>query len=128
MPKVTSADPSRKEHEDRLEWLSLSSAAEFDLDAFDLDQVNSGLSAAHVRSGKLVHVSGAPGSGKTTLKPVPLASELGWALLTKDRIKETLHDAFGRGMADLAWSRGWGRRDGAAVGAGGGCACRGDRG
>ena len=39
------ADPAHKEHEDRLEWLGLSSAAEFDPDAFDLDQVNSGLSA-----------------------------------------------------------------------------------
>jgi hypothetical protein len=41
----TLADPAHKEHEDRLEWLGLSSAAEFDPDAFDLDQVNSGLSA-----------------------------------------------------------------------------------
>jgi Plasmid pRiA4b ORF-3-like protein len=39
------ADPAHKEHEDRLEWLGLSSAAEFDPDAFDLDQVNTGLSA-----------------------------------------------------------------------------------
>ena len=36
---------------------------------------------------------------------VPLATELGWALLTKDRIKETLHDAFGAPASDLAWSR-----------------------
>ena len=39
-------DPSDKEHEDRLEWLGLSSAAEFDPDAFDLDQVNSRFSAS----------------------------------------------------------------------------------
>jgi hypothetical protein len=45
-----------------------------------------------------------PGSGKTSLA-VPLAAELGYALLTKDRIKETLHDAFGAPVADLAWSR-----------------------
>ena len=40
-------------------------------------------------SRKLVYVSGAPGSGKTSA--VPLAAELGYALLAKDRIKETLH-------------------------------------
>jgi len=51
-----------------------------------------------------VYVSGAPGAGKTALA-VPLAAELGWALLTKDRIKETLHDALGAPEADLAWSR-----------------------
>ena len=53
---------------------------------------------------RLVYVSGAPGSGKTSLA-VPLAAELGYALLTKDRIKETLHDAFGAPEPDLAWSR-----------------------
>ena len=51
-----------------------------------------------------MYVSGAPGAGKTSLA-VPLATELGWALLTKDRIKETLHDAFGAPASDLAWSR-----------------------
>lgn len=53
---------------------------------------------------RLVYVSGAPGSGKTSLA-VPLAAELGYALLTKDRIKETLHDALGAPEPDLAWSR-----------------------
>jgi predicted kinase len=53
---------------------------------------------------RLVYVSGASGSGKTTLA-VPLAAELGYPLLTKDRIKETLHDAFGAPEPDLAWSR-----------------------
>ncbi len=48
-------------------------------------------------------VSGAPGSGKTTLAE-PLAAELGFALLRKDRIKETLHDALGAPVSDLAWS------------------------
>jgi predicted kinase len=41
---------------------------------------------------RVVLVSGAPGAGKTTLA-VPLAAELGFMLLRKDRIKETLHDA-----------------------------------
>jgi predicted kinase len=53
---------------------------------------------------KLIYVSGAPGSGKSTLA-VPLAAELGYALLTKDRIKETLHDALGVPEPDRAWSR-----------------------
>jgi adenylylsulfate kinase-like enzyme len=56
------------------------------------------------KSRRLVNFSGAPGSGKTSLA-VPLAAELGWALLTKDRIKETLHDTLGAPEADLAWSR-----------------------
>ena len=51
-------------------------------------------------SRRLVHVS-APGSGKTSLA-VPLAAELGYPLLAKDRIKETLHDAFGAPESDLA--------------------------
>jgi predicted kinase len=55
-------------------------------------------------SRRLVYVSGAPGSGKTSLA-VPLAAELGYALLAKDRIKETLHDALGAPEADRAWSR-----------------------
>lgn len=62
-------------------------------------------------SRRLVYVSGAPGSGKTSLA-VPLAAELGYALLAKDRIKETLHDAFGAPGPDLAWSR---RLGGAAM-------------
>jgi predicted kinase len=53
---------------------------------------------------RLVYVSGAPGSGKTTLAG-PLAAELGYALLRKDRIKETLHDVLGPPDPDLAWSR-----------------------
>ena len=60
---------------------------------------------------RLVYVSGAPGSGKTSLA-VPLAAELGYALLAKDRIKETLHDALGAPASDLAWSR---RLGGAAM-------------
>ena len=53
---------------------------------------------------RVVLVSGAPGSGKTSLA-APLAAELGFALLGKDRIKETLHDALGVPEPDLAWSR-----------------------
>ncbi|HEY1641760.1 MAG TPA: AAA family ATPase [Streptosporangiaceae bacterium] len=45
---------------------------------------------------RVVLVSGAPGAGKSTLAG-PLAAELGFALLTKDRIKETLHDALAPG-------------------------------
>lgn len=57
------------------------------------------------RSGRqVVFVSGAPGAGKTTLA-VPLAAELGFALVCKDRIKETLHDGLGEPRPDLAWSR-----------------------
>lgn len=62
-------------------------------------------------SRRLVYVSGAPGSGKTSLA-APLATELGYALLSKDRIKETLHDALGGPGPDLAWSR---RLGGAAM-------------
>ena len=47
---------------------------------------------------------GGTGRGKTTLAG-PLAAELGYALLTKDTIKETLHDALGGPEAGLAWSR-----------------------
>ena len=42
----------------------------------------------------------------------PLAAELGFALLGKDRIKETLHDALGAPEPDLGWSR---RLGGAAM-------------
>jgi predicted kinase len=58
-----------------------------------------------------VYVSGSPGAGKTSLA-APLAAELGYALLTKDLIKETLHDALGAPEPDLAWSR---RLGGAAM-------------
>jgi len=52
----------------------------------------------------LVIVSGAPGAGKTSVA-VPLAAELGFGLVYKDRLKETLHDALGAPEPDLAWSR-----------------------
>jgi predicted kinase len=52
----------------------------------------------------LVYVSGAPGAGKTSLAG-PLAAELGYPLLYKDKLKETLHDWLGGPDPDLAWSR-----------------------
>jgi predicted kinase len=57
----------------------------------------------------LVLVTGAPGSGKTTLAGA-LAAELGFPLLAKDRIKETLYDSLGASnasgaAAELAWSQ-----------------------
>lgn len=55
-------------------------------------------------SRRLVYISGAPGSGKTSLA-VPLAAGLGWALLAKDRIKEILRDALGAPEPGRAWSR-----------------------
>ena len=56
---------------------------------------------------RLVLVSGAPGSGKSTVAR-PLAAALGFALVSKDRIKETLFDALGGRAGDLADSRRFG--------------------
>jgi hypothetical protein len=39
----TLADPTHEEHADMLEWLGLEAGAEFDANAFDLDQVNARL-------------------------------------------------------------------------------------
>src|SRR5579859_4750782 len=64
---------------------------------------------------QVVLVSGAPGAGKTTLAG-PLAAGLGFALLGKDRIKETLHDALGAPEPDRPWSgRQWSRWLGGAA-------------
>jgi predicted kinase len=49
----------------------------------------------------LVIVSGVPGAGKTTLASI-LRRRLGWPLLNKDRIKETMFDASGLGLDDLS--------------------------
>ncbi len=54
----------------------------------------------------LVVVTGAPGSGKTTLARA-LAAELQLPLLAKDDVKETLFDTLGTG--DREWSRRLGR-------------------
>jgi predicted kinase len=56
---------------------------------------------------RVVIVSGPPAAGKSTIAG-PLAAELGFTLIAKDRIKETLHDALGQVAAadtDLAWSQ-----------------------
>jgi len=65
--------------------------------------------APEVAGRLMVVVTGAPGSGKTTLGG-PLAAALGFPMLAKDRIKETLHDSLGGcdaggAAADLAWSQ-----------------------
>ena len=55
---------------------------------------------------RIAYVSGRLGAGKSTLA-APLAAELGYSLLTKDLVKETLHDALyvpGEGEIDEAWS------------------------
>jgi predicted kinase len=53
-----------------------------------------------------VYISGRPGAGKSSLA-FPLAAELGYSLVTKDLVKEALHDALyipGEDKNDLAWS------------------------
>jgi hypothetical protein len=56
-----------------------------------------------------VLVSGSPGAGKTSLA-VPLAAELGFGLLCRDRIKEALHDALGAAGCDLPGRGSWARQ------------------
>lgn len=54
-----------------------------------------------------MYVSGRLGAGKSSVA-FPLAAELGYSLVTKDLIKETLHDALyvpGAGELGQAWSR-----------------------
>lgn len=56
---------------------------------------------------RIVYISGRPGAGKSSLA-FPLAAELGYSLVTKDLIKEALHDAMyvpGEDKIDPAWSR-----------------------
>ena len=54
-----------------------------------------------------MYISGRPGAGKSSIA-FPLAAELGYSLVTKDLVKEALHDALyvpGEGKIDLSWSR-----------------------
>jgi predicted kinase len=56
---------------------------------------------------RIAYVSGRLGAGKSSLA-APLAAELGYSLVTKDLIKETLHNALfvpGGGEVDRAWSQ-----------------------
>jgi len=53
---------------------------------------------------RIVLISGAPGSGKTSLA-IPLALRLGYPLFSKDIIKETLVDVLGDADGDLDASR-----------------------
>jgi len=53
---------------------------------------------------RIVYISGKPGAGKSTLA-VPLAAELGYSLVIKDLLKESLHDALSvQGESD-PWSQ-----------------------
>jgi predicted kinase len=64
--------------------------------------------------GRIVYVSGRLGAGKSSLAG-PLAAALGYSLVTKDLVKETLHDALyepGDGAVDRELSR---RLSGAAM-------------
>ena len=56
---------------------------------------------------RIAYVSGRLGAGKSSLA-APLAAALGYSLVTKDLVKETLHDALyvpGDGEIDRAWSQ-----------------------
>ena len=56
---------------------------------------------------RIAYVSGRLGAGKSSLA-FPLAAELGYSLVTKDLIKETLHDALdvpGGSETGRAWSQ-----------------------
>jgi predicted kinase len=53
---------------------------------------------------RIVLITGSPGAGKSTLA-LPLAASLGFPLLSKDHIKETLHDALDAPAGDLDSSR-----------------------
>jgi hypothetical protein len=46
--KATLADPSADEHEERLEWLGLAEASDFDPAAFSIDEVNARLARLRI--------------------------------------------------------------------------------
>ena len=58
----------------------------------------------HRASRKVILVSGAPGSGKTTLA-LGLSAALAFPLISKDVIKEAIFDALGGPPDDLVFSR-----------------------
>lgn len=58
----------------------------------------------HQLTQKLIVVSGAPGAGKTTIAE-PLAATLGFALISKDHIKEILYESLKGTPGDIAFSR-----------------------
>jgi len=63
------------------------------------------------RVSRIAYVSGRLGAGKSSLA-TPLAAELGYSLVTKDLIKETLHEALfvpGEDELDQEWSQRLGR-------------------
>jgi len=53
---------------------------------------------------QVILISGSPGSGKSTLA-APLAETLGFALLSKDTIKEALFDSLHGPIGDVEYSR-----------------------
>ena len=68
------------------------------------DRRDGGEAMKNAPTKRIILVSGPPGSGKTTLAR-PLAEALGFALLTKDDIKETLYTAMHGAPGDAAFSR-----------------------
>lgn len=58
----------------------------------------------HQLTQKLIVVSGAPGAGKSTVAE-PLAEALGFALISKDHIKEILFESLEGQPGDIAFSR-----------------------